>query len=170
MICGCFFIAVSKTVSSNSYNLFKISNDCIDTKGYLGTKINQFGINTSSWISHSIEEARLCSHMASCIQVDSKKAYKMGLMHDYGRKYNHGGLHITLGFEHLYDLGYIEEAIGCLTHSFLNGNYYACFAPKNKEVDNKELYDFLQMYEYDSYDLILNLADLMATAEGIVPP
>ncbi len=165
-------------------DIFRLANECIDKHGYLGTKINEYGINTSSWISHSIQEARLCSHMATCIQENPKVAYRMGLLHDYGRKYNHGGLHITLGFEKLYELGYIEESIGCLTHSFLNGNFFACYAPSDKYTVNENLEavpvspkvtenglcDFLSKYEYTAYDLILTLADLMASDHGIVSP
>lgn len=165
-------------------DIFKLANECIDKYRYLGTKLNEYGINTSSWISHSIQEARLCSHMATCIQADPNVAYKMGLLHDYGRKYNHGGAHIILGFEKLYELGYIEESIGCLTHSFLNGNFFACYAPSDKYVVNENLEaipvspkvienglcDFLSKYEYTAYDLILTLSDLMATDHGIVSP
>ena len=165
-------------------DIFRLANECIDKYRYLGTKVNEYGINTSSWISHSIQEARLCSHMATCIQVDPNVAYKMGLLHDYGRKYNHGGAHIILGFEKLYELGYIEESIGCLTHSFLNGNFFACYAPSDKYVVNENLEaipvspkvienglcDFLSKYEYTAYDLILTLSDLMATDHGVVSP
>lgn len=182
---NCYIMLQNKSLSQNiKEEIFRLANDCIDELGYLGTKINDYGINTSSWISHSIHEARLCSHMAACVQENPIKSYKFGLMHDYGRKYNHSGLHVILGFEKLYALGYIEESIGCLTHSFLNGNFFACYSPSdkytvnenleaipvNQKITENELCNFLSKYEYTVYDLILTLADLMATDHGIVSP
>ena len=122
--------------------------------------------------------------MAKKANLDTDKAFKMGLLHDYGRKYNHSGLHITLGFKKLFSLGYITESIGCLTHSFLNDNYFACYNPTDEykvnddlniiyikeSVKENELYKFLSTYTYTDYDRILNLADLMTSANGVITP
>lgn len=164
--------------------ILDLAYHCIDSGMPLGNSINEFGINKSSWISHSLQEARLCSSIASKCGLNSEKAFRMGLLHDYGRKYSHGSMHIILGFEKLFDLGYYEEAIGCLTHSFLNGNYFACYAPSknymvdenlnaipvNEKIVNSDLFSFLANYTYSDYDRILNIADLMATDEMVVSP
>ena len=101
---------------------------------------------------------------------DSDKAFRMGLLHDYGRKYEQNFKHVIIGFEKLYDLGYFEEAIGALTHSYINGNTYAIFEPLSKELLECDIYKFLEIYEYTDYDRILNLADLMASANGVLEP
>lgn len=36
------------------------------------------------------------------------------------------------GFNNLFSLGYITESIGCLTHSYLNDNYFACYNPSDE--------------------------------------
>lgn len=161
-----------------------LAYQCIDSGLHLGSSVNEYGINKSSWISHSLQEARLCSHIASKCGLNSEKAFRLGILHDYGRKYDHGPMHVILGFEKIFDLGYGEEAIGCLTHSFLNGNFFACYAPsKNYVVDdnlnaipinqgiiNSDLFHFLSSYTYSDYDRILNIADLMATDSMVVSP
>jgi len=161
-----------------------LAYQCIDSGLHLGNNVNEFGINKSNWISHSLQEARLCSIIASKCGLDDKKAFKLGILHDYGRKYDQGFKHVILGFEKLFDLGYYEEAIGCLTHSFLNGNFFACYAPSknyvvddnlnaipvNEDIIKSDLFSFLSIYTYSDYDRILNIADLMATDSMVVPP
>lgn len=181
----CYSLLQNKELNNSYKKVFlDLAYKCIDGGMYLGSGINQYGINKSSFLSHSLQEARLCAVIASKCGLDCEKAFKLGLLHDYGRKYNHGSLHITLGFEKLFDLGYYEESIGCLTHSFLNGNYFACYAPSknyvvddklnviliNEQVINSDVFSFLSKYTYSDYDRILNIADLMATDNMIVSP
>ena len=80
--------------------------------------------------------------------------------------------------------GWEEEAISCLTHSFLNGGRCAsneqaeegfyvdengnpCWKP---ETEKDDITLFLENYQYSTYDIVLNIADLMATSDGIVSP
>ena len=172
------------TLKELKIKVFDLAYECIDNHKTLGSGINQYGFNKSAFLSHSLEEARLCSLMAEKANLDTDKSFKMGLLHDYGRKYNHGGLHVTLGFNNLFSLGYITESIGCLTHSYLNGNYFACYSPSDEykvdddlniiyiseEVKENEVYKFLSTYTYTDYDRILNLADLMASENGVISP
>jgi len=181
----CYKLIKNKEVSDEYRKLFlDFAYQCIDSGKHLGSGVNEFGINKSSWISHSLVEARLCSTLASKCGLDTEKAFKLGLLHDYGRKFNHGPIHPILGMEKLFDLGYYEESIGCLTHSFLNGNFFACYAPSknyivdeqlraiptNMDIVNSDLFSFLTKYTYSDYDRILNIADLMATDGMVVSP
>ena len=161
-----------------------ICYQCLDSGVPLGESYNNWGYNLSGWIAHSLEEARLCADIASMCGLDPVRSFRLGLLHDYGRKYDHGFMHPIIGFERLYDLKYYDEAIGCLTHSFLNGNFFACYCPSSDyivdqnlkavpvsgERVNHDLYHFLKAYTYSDYDRILNVADLMATANGVVSP
>lgn len=181
----CYKILQNKnTLKELKIKVFDLAYECIDNHKSLGSGVSDYKFSKSAFISHSLEEARLCSLMAKKANLDTDKAFKMGLLHDYGRKYNHGGLHITLGFKKLFSLGYITESIGCLTHSFLNDNYFACYNPTDEykvnddlniiyikeSVKENELYKFISTYTYTDYDRILNLADLMTSANGVITP
>ena len=151
----------------------------------LGNKTIMDGkINTSEWISHCIWEAEVAADLADMVGLKDYKAFKYGLLHDYGRKFAHDITHITKGYDALVSLGYEEEAVGCITHSFLGGGRCAWNDPPvpgffvddngiarfedGCEKDDVTL--FLENYEYTEYDNILNIADLMATGKGIVSP
>ncbi len=181
----CYKILQNKnTLKELKIKVFDLAYECIDNHKSLGSGVSDYKFSKSAFISHSLEEARLCSLMAKKANLDTDKAFKMGLLHDYGRKYNHSGLHITLGFKKLFSLGYITESIGCLTHSFLNDNYFACYNPTDEykvnddlniiyikeSVKENELYKFISTYTYTDYDRILNLADLMTSANGVITP
>lgn len=164
--------------------IFNLAYNCLDKGLPLGNNINEYGFNDSNWIGHSLQEARLCSIIASKSGLDQDKAFRLGILHDYGRKYTQSFRHVVEGFEKLSDLGYYEESIGCLTHSFINGNYFACYNPSkdyivdenlnaitvNEELKKTDVYQFLSRYYYTDYDRILNIADLMATHAEIISP
>lgn len=149
----------------------------------LGEKISGT-FNTSSWISHCIYSAIVSYELSSILNLDKKFAFNYGLLHDYGRKYTHSINHVIKGFESLVDLGYEQEAKGCLTHSFINAGRYCCMEPLQFDffVDEKGIEHYaddiklddmahvLMSAKYSYYDNILNIADLMAQSSGIVSP
>lgn len=148
--------------------------------------------NASSWISHCLIEGELMGEFASAIGLDPHTAMKLGFLHDIGRKKVHNFFHTVRGFEYLIEEGYINEAFCALTHSFIpipkdginKGNRCAIGDPaidgfyineKGEGVfEDGALTDdvklFLDNYEYNSYDFILNLADLMAISEKVISP
>ena len=137
-----------------------------------------------SWISHCINAAQVCKTLAIRTNLDEQCAETLGLLHDYGRKYTHTFEHTIIGFEELTKLGWTNEAISCLTHSFLNGGrcsnnepaepgFYVDENgdPKWKKGTKKDDFSlFLESYTYSPYDYLVNIADLTATGSGIVPP
>ena len=165
--------------------IYNCANECVNNRIHLGDYYTADGkINTSSWISHSINEAKLAGELASIFGLDVQRAKTMGILHDYGRKFVHNFEHVTKGFEELVNLGWISEASATLTHSFINGGRFAC-CDKTKEGlsiskdgeiswqkdENKDdVTCFLENYNYNLYDHILNISDLMATSERIVSP
>lgn len=164
--------------------IYNLAIKCVKEKKNLGSNIIGNDINTSSWISHSINAAQVCKILAAKTNLDDRCAETLGLLHDYGRKLDHSFNHTILGFEELAKLGWINESIGCLTHSFLNGGRCSNNEPaiegfyvdengdpqweENAPKDDFTL--FLESYIYSPYDYLLNVADLTATGSGIVPP
>ena len=165
--------------------IYGCAMECINSGNHLGSHTIADGkTNTSSYISHSLYEAKLARELATIIGVDGKKAETLAILHDFGRKDTHTFEHVTRGFEMLVDLGWEDEAVGTLTHSFLNGGRCANCDPSEEGFyideeghgcwrDDKQKDDvtkFLEGYNYSIYDNILNVADLMATSRGIVSP
>lgn len=159
--------------------------NCLNRGLPLGTETTGGGtINTSHWMGHSLLEGKLCAVLAKALGLDGDFAYRLGVLHDYGRKEVHTLAHTVRGFELLVDQGWEAEALGCLTHSFLGGGRCASneAAEPGFYVDDQgrprwtaeaaqdEVTGFLSHYTYTDYDIILNLADLMATSQGIVSP
>ena len=96
--------------------------------------------------------------------LNSEKAYVLGLLHDYGKKYDErqtGKFHGQTGYEELLKLGYDECARICLTHSFpnkdFNDKYYASYKPERLEWAHQKLGD---IEEYDDYDKLIQLCDM----------
>lgn len=161
------------------------ANKCLSQGKHMGTnEIAGGAINTSSWISHSLYEAQVAGKLAEMMKLDKEKAMTLAMLHDFGRKKVHTFEHVTQGFEDLVKLGWEDEAIATLTHSFINGGRCANCDPAEegfyldesgnprweKEEDKDDVAKFLELYSYDGYDDILNIADLMATDRGIVSP
>ncbi len=165
--------------------------DIISDGYHLGSKRNG-SYYASSWVEHSLYEGHVASILAHKMGLDEDTAMKLGILHDIGRKFDHSFFHTIKGFEYLTAMGFEKEAICCLTHSFLpvleedtlRGNRCACCDPAlegfsvdengrgvfkdNSMKDDMTL--FLEKYNYNSYDIILNIADLMATSNGITSP
>ena len=178
---------IEKVIGTNIGDyLLKIGYDCIEKDGmHLGENvINGTTINTSSWISHSLFEAKAAQMLAKKMGLDEEKTGIMALLHDYGRKFTHDFSHVTRGFEALVDEGWIKEARSTITHSFINAGRCANCDPAEdgfyidengnpsweETADKDDVTEVLETLEYDDYDMILNIADLMATDKGIVSP
>ena len=96
--------------------------------------------------------------------LNSEKAYIVGLLHDYGKKYDEkliGKFHAQTGYEELLKLGYDECARICLTHSFpnkkFNDKYYASYRPEWLHWAHQKLDE---IEEYDDYDRLIQLCDM----------
>ncbi len=145
---------------------------------------SDYSQNPENWKLHCINVGRLCGMLADKCGVDSEHARALGYVHDIGRWQIHSFDHTVRGFELLVDAGWEAEAIGCLTHSFLNGGRCAnnenalpdFYVDENGRACWKDGYqpddvgEFLDRYAYTDFDLFLNVADLMATSKGIVSP
>lgn len=165
--------------------IYNCAYECLESGKALGNRTVKDGkINTSDWMAYCLLEGKLAGELSSKMKLDVERAQKLGILHDYGRKISQDSNHITRGYEELSDKGWNEEAIGCLSHSFLSGirsswndvpeeGFFVDDEgiPRWKEGCQKDdVAIFLENYEFTVYDDILNIADLMATSKAIVSP
>lgn len=126
--------------------------------------------NPGPWGDHSRTAGYIAETIASaCDDMDSEKAYVMGLLHDIGRKFGITGLrHVTDGYRYMKELGCDDVAKICLTHSFNNRNLDEYIGKKDiSEEETQWLISVLQNVEYDDYDRLIQLCDALA-GNGIV--
>ncbi len=127
--------------------------------------------NPGPWGIHCLTAAHCAEKIASaCGDMDSEKAYILGLLHDIGRKFGTRHLgHVSDGYTYMKSLGYDEVAKICLTHSFNNhtvDEYIGKFDVSQEEltlIKNK-----LVETVYDEYDLLIQLCDSLAGADGVL--
>ena len=127
--------------------------------------------NPGPWGRHCLTAAHCAEKIANaCGDMDSEKAYILGLMHDIGRKFGTRHLgHVSDGYTYMKSLGYDEAAKICLTHSFNNhtvDEYIGKFDVSQEELTliKTKLVETV----YDEYDLLIQLCDSLAGADGVL--
>jgi len=127
--------------------------------------------NPGPWGNHSRTAAHCAEKIALYSGLDPEKAYILGLLHDIGRKFGKRHLgHVSDGYSYMMSLGYDEVAKICLTHSFKNGNSLKGYVGHidTTEEETKLILDNLRKVEFDDYDLLIQLCDAIAGAEGVM--
>ena len=127
--------------------------------------------NPGAWGNHSRIAARCAEKIArECNDLDSDKAYILGLLHDIGRKFGvrHLG-HVSDGYSYMRSLGYDEAAKVCLTHSFnkLTTDVYIGKIDTTDE-ELRLIQDNLKTVVIDEYDKLIQLCDSIAGSEGVL--
>ena len=125
--------------------------------------------NPGPWGNHSRVTAHCAEKIAMECNLDSNKAYILGL-HDIGRKFGvrHLG-HVSDGYTYMMSLGYDEAAQICLTHSFNNqttDEYIGKFDTTDREL--KMIQDALRVVTLDDYDRLIQLCDALAGTECVL--
>lgn len=127
--------------------------------------------NPGPWGNHSRIAAHCAEKIAKeCAELDSDKAYILGLLHDIGRKFGvrHLG-HVSDGYSYMMSLGYDEAARVCLTHSFHDqtmDGYIGKFDTTEEETGR--IRDALQALVPDEYDRLIQLCDALAGSESVL--
>ena len=127
--------------------------------------------NPGPWGNHCRVAAHCAEKIAmECNDLDSDKAYILGLLHDIGRKFGvrHLG-HVSDGYMYMMSLRYDEVARVCLTHSFNNQTteqYIGKFDTTSEEL--KMIQDTLGAVVYDDYDRLIQLCDALAGADCVL--
>ena len=127
--------------------------------------------NPGPWGRHCLTAAHCAEKIAhACGDMDSEKAYILGLLHDIGRKFGvrHLG-HVSDGYIYMKQSGYDEVAKICLTHSFNNhriDDYIGKFDVSDEEL--RLIKTELDKAVYDEYDRLIQLCDSLAGAGGVL--
>lgn len=126
-------------------------------------------LNHGKWVKHSKNTALAARVIADNLpELDSDKAYVLGLLHDIGRREGKCYMkHMIYGYKYLKAKEYDDAASICLTHSFpINDiNLY-----QGKNDLSKDETDFLTRYieehEYTDYDKLIQLCDCLSLPTG----
>ena len=127
--------------------------------------------NPGPWGNHSRVAAHCAERIAmECDDLDSDKAYILGLLHDIGRKFGvrHLG-HVSDGYTYMMSLGYDEAARICLTHSFNNqttDEYIGKIDTTDEEF--QMIQRTLKSIVMNDYDRLIQLCDALAGAECVL--
>ncbi len=127
--------------------------------------------NPGPWGNHS-RIAALCAEKIAlaCQDMDTEKAYILGLLHDIGRKFGTRHLgHVYDGYKYMLSLGYDEVARICLTHSFSVPDITAYIGNFDiTEEEQEEVAKALGQSVFDDYDRLIQLCDCLAGSEGVM--
>ncbi len=125
-------------------------------------------LNPGLWTKHVENVAKAAEIIAKHAELDSEKAFVLGLLHDIGRRTGIAAVrHIIDGYDYAIANGWTDVARVCLTHSFPVKNVDADIGKKDI---TPEQYSFIKKYiqeiEYDEYDKLIILCDALADANG----
>lgn len=125
-------------------------------------------LNDGAWIEHSYNVARLAEKIAVKANMDSEKAYIVGLLHDIGRR--NGAMqarHALEGFNYLTNIGFEDGARICMTHTFQYKNIEAIYDNWDCSADeNRFIKSYLNNVIYDDYDKLIQLCDALTLTNG----
>ncbi len=133
--------------------------------------------NPGPWYNHSLNVAKATEKIILELNknghdLNSTLAYNAALLHDIGRfkGFTESVIHSYDGYMFMKELGYMGNAIICVTHSF------PC---RNENIENaanwslipdymkKQLLEILEEnHDYDLYNKVITLCDALADAEG----
>ena len=132
---------------------------------------NGLSCNPGPWGKHCLTAAHCAEKIAdACGDMDSEKAFILGLLHDIGRKFGVTYLrHVLDGYTYMKSLGYDEAARICLTHSFNNhtvDEYIGKYDVSEEEMTF--IKTELDKIVYDEYDWLIQLCDCLAGVKGVL--
>lgn len=126
-------------------------------------------LNPGLWRQHSEFVALACKNIAEhCSNLDSNKAYILGLLHDIGRR---EGIvserHTIAGYQYCVEQSWEEVAKICITHSFMMQDIRSAIGKWDVTKEEYELTEsILNSSVYDDYDLLVQLSDALALPTG----
>lgn len=123
------------------------------------------------WIRHSyyvgLAAGKIAAHVPG---MDADRARACGFVHDIGRRFGEMKInHIFCGWRYLLEEGYEEAARICLTHSFpVQDARSVTGVWDSTQEDIAFLREYLPSITYTDYDRLIQLADVLGDASGIV--
>ena len=131
----------------------------------LNFRITNYGFDVpDEYVFHTKGIAESCEIIAKQIaELNPEKAYVLGLLHDYGKKYPEkelGGFHGRYGYDEMMQMGFSDVARVCLTHSFyasdFNKDDYKNYSSKDLDWAQDKLKNII----FDDYDKLVQLCDM----------
>lgn len=129
-------------------------------------------VHHDEYIFHTRGVAGACATIAALTShLDPDKAFVLGLLHDYGKRYNERMdqvYHVRDGYQAMTELGYHDCARICLTHSYSKPDFDTAsfnFPPEWLQWAKDTMKTVIQ----DDYDRLVQLCDLFFEGLNIVP-
>ena len=129
-------------------------------------------LNPGPWVDHSKNVGLAARNIAEKIpDMDSEKAYIVGLLHDIGRRCKFGFVdiptHVYEGYQYCMEKGWDEPARICMTHSYLRmQDEFSCEPETEHEKAIKDY--IMNCGKPDDYDKLIQLCDAISGAEGVM--
>ncbi|APC82919.1 HD domain-containing protein [Clostridium botulinum] len=126
-------------------------------------------LNPGQWKQHPEFVALACKNIAKhCTDMDSDKAYVLGLLHDIGRRVGVvSERHMIAGYQYCMEQGWDEVAKICVTHSFIIQDIHSAIGRWDVTKEEYELTkNIINSAIYDDYDLLVQLSDALALSTG----
>lgn len=100
--------------------------------------------------------------------MNSEKAYVLGLLHDIGRRNcAMQARHAIEGYNFLKDIGFLDGARICLTHTFQYKDVDAIYDEWDCTEEEKQFVaDYLENVMYNDYDKLIQLCDALSLSGG----
>lgn len=126
-------------------------------------------LNQGPWEKHSINVGLAAQMIAErCVNLNSEKAYVLGLLHDIGRRCGVSARrHGIDGYDFVMERGWDEVGRICLTHSFPVPDFDKEIG--RNDMDDKEsefVRQYLKNITYDDYDKLMIVCDALADDQG----
>lgn len=124
--------------------------------------------NPGKWGDHCRVAGMCARKIAEAAGLDGEKAQVLGMLHDIGRYFGIFGMrHAIDGYKFMMEKGWPDAARICMTHSFCLKDVK--YVLGKMDFTNEEMaftVDYINSCEYDDYDLLMQLCDAIAMAEG----
>jgi hypothetical protein len=127
-------------------------------------------MNPGAWGDHCRVAGLCAQRIAEAAGMDGEKARVLGMLHDIGRREGVYGIrHAIDGYNFMMEKGYYAVARISLTHSFAIKSLESALGVIDiTDAEREFLMDYLENCEYDDYDLLMQVCDAIAMAEGPV--
>lgn len=118
----------------------------------------------NEYIFHSRGVGRSCRIIAEHTpDLDSSKAYVLGLLHDCGKRipeFSTGRFHVREGYELMEAMDYTDVARVCLTHSFYSPDFDVALYPSYRTEWLVWAKEKMRGLSFNDYDRLVQLCDL----------
>lgn len=122
-------------------------------------------LNPGKWVGHSKYAGLACKKIAEhCPNLDSEKAYLVGLLHDIGRRV---GIvqdkHMVEGYKYCMSKGWKKLAQTAISHGFMLKDVKTSVARWDVSPEDYLLAEkIISEAKYDDYDLLIQICDSLA--------